>query len=94
MPKLFDTVYQWYKNLLAHEDYPVSGKTLLVRDLEDDQPKFQSFCIQLIEGKYYDLAKLAEEMVIKEVPEKWEWIKTTRFKIGICEEDQEDERES
>ena len=32
-------------------------------------------------------------MVIKEAPEKWEWIKTTRFKIGNCEEDKEDEGE-
>ena len=29
------------------------------------------------------MAKLCKEMVIEETPEKWEWIRTTRFGFGI-----------
>ena len=64
-----------------------------MKDIEDDLPKNQSFYIQLIVGGYYDIAKLCEELVMEEDPEKWEWIRTTRFEVGITIETPERDEE-
>ena len=36
----------------------------------------------MIDGKYIELAKVAESLIKKEVPDKWKGILTTRVKVG------------
>ena len=57
-------------------------QSLLIHTLEAGDEEETNFYSRLIDGKYIEIAKVAESLIKKEVPDRWKEILTTRVKVG------------